>query len=137
MQKSHTEFQSFLSEKTRVCLVAAAAPINVNVCIYIVCVSICLLMCACVCLRIEEIRFFSLAFCYFFFSSSCGVWLPGCALTLIFCVSALAATHKREHIHIYTQAHMCSTLPEGKAKKRKQHAVCVYIHRTEQLTFFT
>lgn len=56
-----------------------------------------------------------------FFLFVAVVWLPGCALTLIFCVSALAATHKRAHIHIHCLKRTCvlSTVlqRQGKAKK--------------------
>lgn len=89
----------------------------------------------CVFENIRNSFFLFLLFTIFFFSSSCGVWLPGCALTLIFCVSALAATHKREHLHtyiLYSSAHVFYTT--RRQGEKAQAACCLCIHTQNRAT---
>lgn len=64
-------------------------------------------------------------------------WLRSNLNFLRFCFGC--STHKRAHIYIYTTRRRTCVLSvlfyrEGKARRKK--ACCVYIHRTEQLTFF-
>lgn len=64
-------------------------------------------------------------------------WLRSNLNFLRFCFGC--STHKRAHIYIYTTQRRTCVLSvlfyrEGKARRKK--ACCVYIHRTEQLTFF-
>lgn len=65
-----------------------------------------------------------------FFLFVAVVWLPGCALTLIFCVSALAALHTNVHTYTYTLlkgAHVFSLYySTEKARQGEKSMLCIH-----------